>query len=105
MKLKNAILGRGKGRWHLDGLGENNKPATVCLKPIRELLECCSDDTLVYDAKDADFNQYKLWCLFGPLFHPTIKNSRDDFLLSLKTIKGVKFGIVKNNRILQTRNK
>lgn len=110
MKLTNAILGRGKGHWHLDGLGENNKPVSICLKPIRELLQYCSDDTLVYDAKDAEPNQFIIWCLSGPIFSPIVKKNeypttsarnRNDFLSSLKSIKGVKFGIVKNHKIFQ----
>jgi len=103
MKLTNAILGRGKGHWHLDGLNENNKPTTMCLKPIRELLQFCSDDTLVYDAKDADHDQFKTWCLFGPIFSP-LKN-RNDFISSLKTIKGIKLGVVRNHKMFQLRIK
>jgi len=94
--LTKAILGRGKGQWHLDGY-DGEKPLVINLKPIREFLENCSDGTVVYDAKMADTYLFNRWCVYGPAF--SLDNTVG-FLESLCMIPGVSFGTVKNGRII-----
>jgi hypothetical protein len=94
--LTKAILGRGKGRWHLDGY-DGDKPSVINLKPIEELLEYCPDGTIVYDGKQADSFPFRQWCIYGAAF--SLENA-DNFLESLRRVPGVGWGIVKNGRIV-----
>jgi len=93
--LTKAVLGRGKGLWHLDGY-DDVKPVVINLKSIKELLLNCSDGTIVYDASRANSDLFRKWCIYGTVF--SLENV-ENFFESIKQVPGVSWGVVKNGRI------
>jgi hypothetical protein len=69
--MQHVLIGRGKCGWHSDGLSNGNKCSSSG-GSLESYLREADDNTIVYDAYEADDSSFIDWVYKGPMFNPRL---------------------------------
>ena len=70
------LLRRGKAGWNVDGLDSMGNKVSGSGGTLENYLQECDDDTLVYDAQEADLGSFVEFVINGPMVDITL-NTRE----------------------------